>query len=176
MANAMQVESSFRDLKSDRFGLGFSLTRTTRIDRLNILLLIGALATLCLWWLGLLARAKQWHLHFQANTVQHRNVLSANFPWQRSPRAKRLRLQFQRTDPGTSKTTRSYRIRPSTRLIRGDPSATKLTGAPQWAFLGRKWAPGPRKSTVALLVRRLDRRDSESRMRLHLQPEWKRNY
>ena len=75
----MQVESSFRDLKSDRFGLGFSLTRTTRIDRLNILLLIGALATLCLWWLGLLARAKQWHLHFQANTVQHRNVLSATF-------------------------------------------------------------------------------------------------
>ena len=75
----MQIELSFRDLKSDRFGLGFSLTRTTRIDRLNVLLLIGALATLCLWWLGLLARAKQWHLHFQANTVQHRNVLSATF-------------------------------------------------------------------------------------------------
>ena len=75
----MQIESSFRDLKSDRFGLGFSLTRTTRIDRLNILLLIGALATLCLSWLGLLARAKQWHLHFQANTVRHRHVLSAPF-------------------------------------------------------------------------------------------------
>ncbi len=75
----MQIELSFRDLKNDRFGLGFSLTRTTRIDRLNSLLLIGTLATLCLWWLGLLARAKQWHLHFQANTVQHRNVLSATF-------------------------------------------------------------------------------------------------
>ena len=75
----MQIESSFRDLKSDRFGFSFALTRTTRIDRLNILLLIGALATLCLWWLGLLARAKQWHLHFQANTVTDRHVLSALF-------------------------------------------------------------------------------------------------
>ena len=75
----MQIEECFRDIKSDRFGFGFALTRSKRIDRLNNLLLIAALTTLCLWWIGYAAREKKWHLQFQANTVRHTHVLSIPF-------------------------------------------------------------------------------------------------
>ena len=75
----MQIEAAFRDLKSDQFGFGLTLSRSRNIDRLNILLLIAALATLCLWWIGLNARAHGWQRQFQANTTAHRHVLSALF-------------------------------------------------------------------------------------------------
>lgn len=72
----MQIEAAFRDLKSDQFGFGLTLSRSRQIERLNILLLIAALATLCLWWIGLHAREKGWHRHFQANTYTKSHVLS----------------------------------------------------------------------------------------------------
>ena len=75
----MQIEEGFRDLKSDKFGFGFTLSRSCNIDRLNILLLISALATLCLWWVGLYAYQQGWHRYFQANTIAHRKVLSIPF-------------------------------------------------------------------------------------------------
>jgi len=43
----MQIEECFRDLKSDRFGFGVTLSRSRHSERLNILLLIAALATVC---------------------------------------------------------------------------------------------------------------------------------
>jgi hypothetical protein len=72
----MQIEEGFRDLKSDKFGFGFTISRSKRVDRLNNLLLIAALATLCLWWVGVHAYQQGWHRHFQANTITHRRVLS----------------------------------------------------------------------------------------------------
>lgn len=75
----MQIEECFRDMKSDRFGFGFSLTRSRDVQRLNILLLIAALATLCLWWIGLYARQQYWQTHFQANTTRNTPVLSIPF-------------------------------------------------------------------------------------------------
>ena len=75
----MQIEACFRDLKSDQFGFGLSVSRSRNIERLNILLLIAALTTLCLWWIGLLARECGWHRQFQANTVVDRHVLSVVF-------------------------------------------------------------------------------------------------
>lgn len=75
----MQIEECFRDLKSDRFGFGMTLSRSYHVARLNILLLIAALATVCLWLVGLYARQAGWHRHFQANTVKDRNVLSLVF-------------------------------------------------------------------------------------------------
>lgn len=72
----MQIEECFRDIKSDRFGFGFTLSRSKNIERLNILLLIAALATLCLWWTGYYAREQGWQRHFQANTIRDRHVLS----------------------------------------------------------------------------------------------------
>jgi hypothetical protein len=78
-AKRMQIEAAFRDLKSDQFGFGMTLSRSHRVERLNILLLIAALATLCLWWIGLHAREHGWHRQFQANTTVHRTVLSPLF-------------------------------------------------------------------------------------------------
>lgn len=75
----MQIEAAFRDLKSDQFGFGMTLSRSQNIDRLNVLLLVAALATLCLWWIGLHARQQGWQRRFQANTTTHRHVLSALF-------------------------------------------------------------------------------------------------
>lgn len=75
----MQIEACFRDLKSDQYGFGLTLSRSRHIERLNTLLLIAALATLCLWWVGLHARARGWHRHFQANTYTNRHVLSVPF-------------------------------------------------------------------------------------------------
>ena len=75
----MQIEEGFRDLKSDKFGFGLTLSRSRNIERLNSLLLIAALATLCLWWVGLYAQQQGWQRHFQANTVTDRKVLSIPF-------------------------------------------------------------------------------------------------
>ena len=75
----MQIEEGFRDLKSDKFGFGLTISRSKNIERLNILLLIAALATLCLWLIGLYAQQQGWHRHFQANTVTDRKVLSIPF-------------------------------------------------------------------------------------------------
>lgn len=75
----MGIEAAFRDLKSDQFGFGITLARSRHIERLNILLLIATLATVCLWWIGLIAQQQHWHTHFQANTIRHRMMLSIPF-------------------------------------------------------------------------------------------------
>ena len=60
----MQIEQSFRDVKNPRWGLGLSLSQTTRPDRLAILLLIGALAMFALWLIGLAAQARGYRVNF----------------------------------------------------------------------------------------------------------------
>ena len=45
----MQIESSFRDLKCERFGCGFTLSLTRSAERLMILLLLHALACFVAW-------------------------------------------------------------------------------------------------------------------------------
>lgn len=73
----MQIEESFRDVKSIRFGIGFELNLTRSRNRLQVLLLIAMIATFILWLLGMAARKSQQHLSYQANTVKDRHVLSA---------------------------------------------------------------------------------------------------
>lgn len=75
----MQIEETFRDLKDARFSLGMTLARTHSLARQQVLLLLGALAMLALWLVGLAARAKGWHRAFQANTVRTKHVLSVIF-------------------------------------------------------------------------------------------------
>ena len=75
----MQIEETFRDLKSHRWGLALRYARTERPERIEILLLIAALATLAYWLLGLAAKARNWQRHFQANTVRKRDALSTVF-------------------------------------------------------------------------------------------------
>lgn len=75
-AQRMQIEESFRDLKSERFGLGFSANRSTQKDRLGVLLLVGCLAAFVLRLIGEIGKAKQLDFQFQSNTRRSRPVLS----------------------------------------------------------------------------------------------------
>lgn len=78
-ARRMQIEETFRDLKNHRWGFALRYARTVHAERLEVLLLIGALASLVLWLMGLAANAHRWTRHFQANTERRRNVLSLVF-------------------------------------------------------------------------------------------------
>lgn len=75
-AQRMQIEESFRDLKSERFGLGFSASRSTQKDRLGVLLLVACLASFVLRLIGEVGKAKQLGFQFQSNTRRSRPVLS----------------------------------------------------------------------------------------------------
>lgn len=56
-ARRMQIEQSFRDLKSHRYGCAFEDTLTREPRRLEMLLLIHALASLAAWFAGLATTA-----------------------------------------------------------------------------------------------------------------------
>lgn len=75
----MQIEESFRDVKSPRFGLGLNYHRTASVMRLQILLLLASLAMMVLWLLGLATVISEQHYQFQANSVRHKRVLSVLF-------------------------------------------------------------------------------------------------
>jgi hypothetical protein len=76
-AKRMQIEEGFRDLKSTRYGLGFSANRSQDAKRLEILLLLGALALFLLWLIGASAQAQAYH--YQSNSTRRRVVLSVVF-------------------------------------------------------------------------------------------------
>lgn len=78
-ATRMQIEETFRDTKSHRFGFGLRYARSSSLDRIHVLLLLVALATLVLWLVGLAARSLNLARRFQANTISHRAVLSIPF-------------------------------------------------------------------------------------------------
>lgn len=75
-AQRMQIEESFRDLKSEQFGLGFSTNRSTQKNRLNVLLLVANLALFVLRLIGEVGKEKQMEFKFQSNTRRSRPVLS----------------------------------------------------------------------------------------------------
>jgi hypothetical protein len=72
----MQIEEGFRDLKNGKSGLSFRQNRSLSLERLSIGLLIGAIATLVFWILGIAVKEKGIHYRYQANTVKDQNVLS----------------------------------------------------------------------------------------------------
>lgn len=75
-AQRMQIEESFRDLKNERFGLGFSSNRSTQKARLGVLLLVACLASFVLRLIGEAGKARQLDFQFQSNTRRSRPVLS----------------------------------------------------------------------------------------------------
>jgi len=91
-ARRMEIEETFRDLKSHRWGFALRYAQTKNPKRLEILLLIALLATFILWLLGLATKARRWERHFQANTERRRNVLSTVFLGRELLRNHRLKL------------------------------------------------------------------------------------
>ena len=53
----MQIELSFRDLKSHRYGQGFEDSRTRRGERIEVLLLLSARAAFASWLVGMACEA-----------------------------------------------------------------------------------------------------------------------
>jgi len=66
----MQIEGSFRDTKSERYGQSLSFTGSRCIKRLEILLLIGMLSQVAYLLIGKAAYIKSYFKQFQANTVR----------------------------------------------------------------------------------------------------------
>jgi hypothetical protein len=75
----MQIEETLRDGKSHRFGFGLRYARSGSAQRIEVLLLLVALASLVLWLVGLAGRAQNLARSLQANTIRHRLVLSTPF-------------------------------------------------------------------------------------------------
>ena len=75
-AQRMQIEETFRDDKSPRFGLGLSLGRCRNPKRLNVMLLLLALAAFVLLVVGVAAESTGLAKCFQANTLRSRRTLS----------------------------------------------------------------------------------------------------
>jgi hypothetical protein len=72
----MQIEEAFRDMKNSRWGFSLGEARAYSTIRYNNLLLIGSLATFCIWLIGKMAELRNIHLQYQANSIKHRKVVS----------------------------------------------------------------------------------------------------
>jgi hypothetical protein len=72
----MQIEETFRDAKSSRFGLCLAHARTTSTHRAEMLVLLAALAHFFAIVTGVAAEAAHLHTCYQANTVRNKRVLS----------------------------------------------------------------------------------------------------
>ncbi|NRA82797.1 MAG: IS4 family transposase [Gammaproteobacteria bacterium] len=88
-ATRMQIEESFRDLKS---GLNMNACGSRTPSRLRVLLLIALVAQYLLFLLGLAVKSAGTHRRYQANSIKHTNVLSNQFIGLRAYKDKKLRL------------------------------------------------------------------------------------
>jgi hypothetical protein len=91
----MQIEESYRDMKSSRFGLGFNQSKSYKIKRIAMLMLIGILAGIVAILIGVAAEQAGFARHFQANTIKVRRVLSFHYLGLRMIAQKRLALTRQ---------------------------------------------------------------------------------
>lgn len=78
-AQRMQIEETFRDLKSHRYGYAMDYSRSRDRKRLETLRMVGALGMWLQCLVGLAAVAKGLARDFQANTEKRRTVLSWAF-------------------------------------------------------------------------------------------------
>lgn len=72
----MQIELTFRDLKSHRFGWGFEDARCRSCARAAVQIMLAAVASLVVLLVGLAAETMGLRKRYQANTISKRRVLS----------------------------------------------------------------------------------------------------
>jgi H+/Cl- antiporter ClcA len=96
-AAASTKGSVVHDCKTWPRYIGFSISEslTRNLQRLAILLLIGALATFITWLMGILTELKQWHRRYQSNTNKIRRVLSTFFIGCEVAKENRLSLKWR---------------------------------------------------------------------------------
>jgi len=72
----MQIEESFRDLKSHQFGLCGRYIRTKCIHRWGVKMLLGAIVQITYWVIGVIGHSQDMQRKYQANTVRDKKVFS----------------------------------------------------------------------------------------------------
>ena len=72
----MQIEESFRDVKSHQFGLGARYARTECVYRWGVKLLLAAIVQIVYWLLGVIGHSQGFQKVFQANTVKDKKLFS----------------------------------------------------------------------------------------------------
>jgi len=82
-AGRMQIEQTFRDLKNAHWGMGLSKSQTKSVQRLAILLLLGALLTYALWLIGLAARRADYSVTYgsRAKAATTLSIMSLAMHW-----------------------------------------------------------------------------------------------
>ncbi len=75
-AKRMQIEQSFRDIKSHQFGLSARYANTKNIYRWSVKMLLAAIVQLMFWVIGVVAHSQNYQRVFQANTVKDKKVFS----------------------------------------------------------------------------------------------------
>ncbi|NOU49185.1 IS4 family transposase [Pseudoalteromonas sp. JBTF-M23] len=91
----MQIEEGFRDMKSRRFGQGFTYNKATIQSRLSLLVLLTTLAHWFLMILGMTVKLENKHRQYQANSLKTGNILSLQFIGQRVAVDKGVRLYMR---------------------------------------------------------------------------------
>lgn len=66
----MQIEESFRDMKSEHFGEGLERSRSRGVGRFTVLVLIASLAAFLLWLLGTVAEQCQLHQQMRPGSAK----------------------------------------------------------------------------------------------------------
>lgn len=72
----MQIEESFRDIKSHQFGLSARYARTKSIYRWAVKMLLAAIVQIVCWVVGIIGHSQDFQRVFQANTVRDKKVFS----------------------------------------------------------------------------------------------------
>lgn len=72
----MQIEESFREVKSHQFGLSGRYIRTTCTHRWGVKMLLAAIAQITCWVIGVIGHSQGLQKRFQSNTVKDRKVFS----------------------------------------------------------------------------------------------------
>ena len=72
----MQIEESFRDVKSHQFGLSARYIRTKCIHRWGVKMLLAAIVQITFWVVGIIGHSQGMQKIFQSNTVKDRKVFS----------------------------------------------------------------------------------------------------
>mgnify|MGYP006094546907 CR=1 FL=1 len=72
----MQIEESFRDVKSHQFGLCGRYIRTKCIHRWGVKMLLAAIVQITYWVIGIIGHSQGMQRVFQANTVKDKKVFS----------------------------------------------------------------------------------------------------
>lgn len=72
----MQIEESFRDIKSPQFGLSGRYIRTSCTYRWNVKMLLAAIVQITYWVIGVIGHSEGMQKIFQSNTIKTRKVFS----------------------------------------------------------------------------------------------------